>query len=137
MSFTTGCTTGATRRSLMDQFKAMERRFGSALTGEVCPATAAHRSHKRQQAPHHETSDGYVGQVVQVCDRWRVITCRDHLQWILQRRDAQRSGQPRWTGVRYFQTREALVRTCRTLCERVDPAAMAMLLALPERIGGA
>jgi hypothetical protein len=30
-----------------------------------------------------------------------------------------------------------MIRACRTLCERIDPGAMTMLLALPDRIGGA
>lgn len=104
---------------------------------DVRPANAAKSSTTRTGSRHHETADIYVGQIAQLGDRWRVINCRDHLQWILQRRDAQRSGQPRWTGVRYFRSREALVRACRTLCERIDPGGMAMLLTLPERIGGA
>ena len=108
-----------------------------ALTEGARPATAAKSSTTRTASRHHETADDYVGLVAQLSDRWRVITCRDHLQWILQKRDAQRSGRPRWTGVRYFRTREALIRACRTLCESIDPGTMTTLLALPERIGGA
>ena len=84
----------------------------------------------------HETSDTYTGLIARLSDPWRVIVCRDQLQWILQRRDAQRSGQPRWKGVRYFRTREALIRVSRALCERSDSGAMAILVWGPYRIGG-
>lgn len=35
------------------------------------------------------------------------------------------------------RTRDALMRAGRAVCERMDPAALAALAALPERIGGA
>lgn len=90
----------------------------------------------RPAQTHHETSDSYVRLIAQLNAKWRVVTCRDAIQWILQKRDAQRSGQPRWTGVRYFLTRDALVQASRTLCGRIDPNAMAILAALPAQIGG-
>lgn len=92
---------------------------------------------KRTSSDHHETSHQYVGLVAQLCPRHRVIIDKDVVQWILQKRDAQRSGQPRWKGVAYFRTREALVRVSRRLCSHIDPAALATLAALPEVFGGA
>jgi hypothetical protein len=91
----------------------------------------------RPAKTHDETSDTYVGLVAQLNPHWRVVTCRDAIQWILQKRDAQRSGRPRWTGTRYFRSRDALLRVSRTLCGRIDPCAMAILAALPAQIGGA
>jgi hypothetical protein len=73
----------------------------------------------RRQSDHHETAETYCGTVAQLCAGWRVIRCKDGLQWILQR------------------TRDALMRAGRAVCERMDPAALAALAALPERIGGA
>lgn len=92
-------------------------------------------SSARANCDHHETSDIYTGVIARLCPRHRVIVCKDAIQWILQRRDAQRSGQSRWTGVGYFRTRDALIRVSRTLCERLDPNAMAILAALPDMIG--
>ena len=92
---------------------------------------------KRTQANHHETADSYSGVVAQLCDRHRVIICRDHLQWILQVRRGERHGQPRWEGLAYCRTREALIRLSHTVCCRIDPSAMAILMALPSHIGGA
>jgi hypothetical protein len=90
----------------------------------------------RAAATHHETSDDYTGIVAQVCPRHRVVICKDAIQWILQRRDAQRAGRPRWTGIGYFRTRSALIAVSRTVCARIDPNAMAILAALPGTIGG-
>ena len=91
----------------------------------------------RVQRQHHETADTYVGLIVQLNEQWRVIVCKDGIQWILQRRDAQRSGQARWTGASYNCDQSSLIRVSRILCGRIDPAAMAVLEALPEWIGGA
>lgn len=91
----------------------------------------------RVQHQHHETADAYVGLIVPLNERWRVIVCKDGIQWILQRRDARRSGQARWTGASYHCDRNSLIRVSRTLCGRMDPAAMALLEALPDWIGGA
>ena len=89
----------------------------------------------RTVKPHQETADSYAAVVAQLNDQWRVIECRDGIQWILQRRDGQRAGQPRWMGVRYFRTREALITASRALCGCCDPAARGVLAALPDVIG--
>lgn len=81
----------------------------------------------------HETGDAYVAVVARLNDLWRVIRCRDGIQWILQRRDGQRAGGTRWTGSCYLTTREALIRVCRTRAGDCDPIAWWTLLALPER----
>lgn len=63
--------------------------------------TAQAAESARTVKPHQETADSYAAVVAQLNDQWRVIECRDGIQWILQRRDGQRAGQPRWMGVRY------------------------------------
>ena len=83
----------------------------------------------------HETADTYHGVVTQLCDRHRVVICKDSIQWILQRRKNGGAERP-WRGVGYFLTRDALIRTSATLCGRIDPAAMAIFLALPASFGG-
>ncbi|NND43237.1 MAG: hypothetical protein HKO04_14300 [Silicimonas sp.] len=84
-----------------------------------------------------ETADQYIGVVARLCDRHRIVVCKDAIQWILQARRGERHGQPRWEGLHYCRTSEALSRLCHTVCGRIDPAAMAILLALPAQIGGA
>ena len=95
------------------------------------------KKRNREQASHHETSDAYASVIAQLCPRHRVIVCKDAIQWILQARRGERHGQPRWEALRYCRTRDALIRLSHTFCSRIDPAAMALLLALPDQIGGA
>ena len=91
----------------------------------------------RRSACHQETANDYIGIVARLCDRYRVIVCKDRIQWILQRRDGERHGRSRWAGVGYFRTREALLRASRALCGRIDPTALAALALLPEHFGRA
>lgn len=108
--------------------------------GRVCHQADADDSLKvtqtRPQRQHHETADNYVRVLVRLDQNWRVIECKDRIQWILQRRDAVRSGQTRWKGVRYFRTRKALIRASRALCGPLCLNEAAVLIALPDRIGG-
>ena len=55
---------------------------------------------------HRERDDGYKGVVTQLTTRWRVIICKDGIQWILQRKEASHGGP--WRGVSYpHQSRRA------------------------------
>ena len=82
-----------------------------------------------------ETSDQYARVLAQLCATHRVITCRESIQWILQRR--KKGGAERsWRAVGYYRTKSALIQACATLCGRIDPTAMAILLALPSHFGG-
>lgn len=85
---------------------------------------------------HRERDEHYRAVVAVLNPRWHVIECCGGIQWILQRRDGERAGGPRWTGVSYFRTRGALVRTCRQKCEQCDRYAIATLEALPENFSG-
>jgi hypothetical protein len=90
----------------------------------------------RAQRHHHETADCYSGVVVRLSEGWRVIRCKDYLQWILQRRKKGGAERP-WRAVGFYLTRDALLRASASASARIDPAALAALAALPERIGGA
>jgi hypothetical protein len=83
-----------------------------------------------------ETSDHYGGVIARLCPVHRVVTCRDDLQWIVQRRKKGGAERP-WRGVGYVRTRDALIRVCASLCGRIDPHAMVILVTLPAQIGGA
>ena len=99
-------------------------------------ATAAYApTITRESARHHESADDYHGIVARLSASHRVITCKDQIQWILQRRDGERHGWARWASVGYFLTREALLRASRASCTRIDPAALAALAALPDHFG--
>ena len=82
----------------------------------------------------HETSDAYHAVVVRLASDWRVVTCKDGIQWIVQRRKNGGAERP-WRGVHYCRTRNALVRLCATSCGPLAPETEAVLQALPERMG--
>jgi hypothetical protein len=87
-------------------------------------------------ANRNESADGYDRVVAVLNHKWRVIECRDGIQWILQFRDRlQARATGTWQGRSYCRTSQALIRYTREHAGAVDPAAMAILAALPEWIG--
>ena len=80
---------------------------------------------------HRERDDGYKGVVAQLTTRWRVIVCRDGIQWILQRKESSHGGP--WRGVSYHTNRDGLLRACGSL-KALSSGAVEALAALPEFI---
>lgn len=95
---------------------------------------AANISQVRPARQHHDTADQYAQSIVTLKAAWRGIICKHGVQWILQRRDAKRSGQARWRAVGYFCTKSALIRVSRTSCGAIAPAVQTAPDALPEMI---
>jgi len=97
------------------------------------------RFHPQARTILPESAEGYPT-VVQLGTRWRVVACRDGIQWILQCRirpdRPERVTRDDWRGRSYCRTREALLRCCRDHAGEIGPAALATLEALPARIGG-
>jgi hypothetical protein len=83
-----------------------------------------------------EEADNYEAIVVKLNTGWRIIECRDGIQWILQRLAGQRHGRPRWEGKSYCRTRQGLLRSVHDRCGPVDTAAVAIVQGLPDWIGG-
>ena len=115
-----------TARTLKDRIPGAEDR--SALAAVV-------PNFERNTNALQETSDAYARVEAKPAPGWRVVTCKDQIQWILQRRKKGGAERP-WRGVGYFRTKDALIKACASLCGRVDPAAMAALAALPQNFGG-
>ena len=82
-----------------------------------------------------EESDDYPTIIARLNNGWRVIECRDGVQWILQRRAGKRYGQPRWQSRCYCRTRDGLTARVRELAGELDANALAILEGLPDRIG--
>jgi sulfur transfer complex TusBCD TusB component (DsrH family) len=80
-----------------------------------------------------EGSEDYPALVAVLNPGWRVIVCRDGIQWILQHRH-MRKGRARWDGNSYCQTRDALLRNIRERAGACDLAAIQYLSRLPEHI---
>ena len=85
-------------------------------------------------ATHRETSDNYHRVVLKFSSRCRVIVCKDGIQWILQKREAEPSHDGDWRGKSYFACKESLIRVCGSRRLLLDPKARAVLDALPARI---
>jgi len=83
-----------------------------------------------------ETADDYAYIVAVLNEGWRIIECRDRIQWILQRRGSpERLRRDDWRGRSYCQTSEALLRCTRLHAGAgaVDASASRVLASLPER----
>src|SRR5262245_23488791 len=60
-------------------------------------------------AASNEEADNYRAVVAILNPRWRIIECRNGIQWILQRSAGLRHGKTRWEGRCYCRTRECLL----------------------------
>jgi hypothetical protein len=85
---------------------------------------------------HREKDDSYRSVIVQFAPRWRVIVCKDGVQWIIQHRTADSLHRGVWRGRSYMTTRDSLIKACARVEPLSDPSVMAILSALPDRIGG-
>lgn len=78
---------------------------------------------------HRESADGYSGEIHRL-DRWRVVVCRDGIQYLLQRRRPGKAGVGgQWDSVAYCVTQRALMRLWRQETGNAGEA----LERLPER----
>ena len=82
----------------------------------------------------NESSDSYGDVVAVLNHKWRVIRCRDGIQWILQSRDSTTAAKGLWRGRSYCRTKEALLRACAAHTGEIDPTAVGLLAELPDRI---
>ena len=79
---------------------------------------------------HRESADNYSNVIVIFNPRWRLSLCRDGIQWILQQKEISH-GMP-WRGVKYFRSKEALLRVCGSLNLLSDASIRDVLAGLPE-----
>ena len=106
------------------------------------PRPHAPRSPKSARPPvseamRGEETDDYPRIAARLNPRWRVVSCRDSLQWILQSRCGQRAGLARWKSRFFCRSRGGLVSCCLEHAGPVGGAALALLLRLPSHFGGA
>ena len=81
-----------------------------------------------------ETSDFYSQVIAVLAPRWRVATCRNGIQWILQKRTAEPLHKGIWRGRSYHTTQNSLIEACAKLELRSDDRVRAALDALPSII---
>jgi hypothetical protein len=85
-----------------------------------------------QSGSHRERDDDYCRVVARLDSRTRVIVCSDRLQWIVQRRDAGTARRGHWRALSLYRQRKALIVAGVRLARTCDPAALALLAALPK-----
>ena len=79
---------------------------------------------------HRESHDTYRGNIINCRDVWRIIICRDGMQFIVQRRSS-RTNTGVWTGKSHCATREELINVCARLELLSEAHVEATLRALP------
>lgn len=85
---------------------------------------------------HCEWANDYARAILR-SDKYRIVVCKDGIQWIIQKRAGRRHGQPRWEGLAYCRSRSVLKRVWTGLqadlgCHR----SWHMLDELPATFGG-
>ena len=85
---------------------------------------------------YRERDDNYHDVVAQLDPRWRVIVCKDYLQWIIQKRTAEPLHRGVWRSQSYMTSRNSLIRLCASLELLSDRTVCAALDALPEQFSG-
>ena len=81
---------------------------------------------------HRERDDAYIGTIVKLNSRWRLIRCKNQIQWIIQRKESSHLGY--WRGRKYLTTQKSVIEACGSLGLLSEPSKRAVLEALPVRI---
>ena len=79
---------------------------------------------------HREREDGYIATVVQFSERWRLIHCKDQMQWIIQKKESSRRGD--WRGLKYLTCKDSVLKASVRLGLLCDPEVEATLRRLPD-----
>jgi len=79
---------------------------------------------------HRERDDAYLGTIVQFGPRWRLILCKDQMQWIIQKKE--RSHRGFWRSKQYLTCKDSVLKASVRLGLLSDPKVDAVLHALPK-----
>ena len=83
---------------------------------------------------HRERDDNYSKVIIQLAPRWRIIECRNALQWIIQNRSAKLLNRGHWLGVSYHTSRNKLIEVSTGLNLLSDVSMKDALAGLPGTI---
>ena len=83
---------------------------------------------------HRERDDNYSKVIIQPAPRWRIIECRNALQWIIQHRSAKTLNRGYWLGVSYHTSRNKLIEVSTGLNLLSDVSMKDALAGLPGTI---
>jgi len=77
-----------------------------------------------------ERDDAYIGTIVQFSPRWRLVLCKDQMQWIIQKKESSRRGD--WRGKQYLTCKDSVLKASVRLGLLSDPKVDEVLHALPD-----
>jgi len=80
---------------------------------------------------HRERDDNYSKVIIQLAPRWRIIECRNALQWIIQHRSSKLLNRGNWLGVSYLTSRNKLIEVSTGLNLLSDASMSEVLSKLP------
>ena len=81
---------------------------------------------------HRERDDSYSKIIIQLAPRWRIIECRNALQWIIQHRSSKLLNRGHWLSVSYHTSRNKLIEVSTRLNLLSDASMKDVLAGLPE-----
>ena len=79
-----------------------------------------------------ERDDSYSKIIIQLAPRWRIIECRNALQWIIQHRSSKLLNRGHWLSVSYHTSRNKLIEVSTRLNLLSDASMKDVLAGLPE-----
>ncbi|MDC0636085.1 hypothetical protein OAP02_00420 [Amylibacter sp.] len=83
---------------------------------------------------HRERDDSYSKVIIQLAPRWRIIECRNALQWIIQHHSAKLLNRGYWLAVSYLTSKNKLIEVSTGLNLLSDASMKNVLNSLPETI---
>ena len=83
---------------------------------------------------HRERDDDYKGTLIYITSLWRIIVCKDGIQWIVQKRSVEHPNTGTWAGKSYCTTRDSLIAACSRRNLLSDASVRQALDALPTDI---
>ena len=83
---------------------------------------------------HRERDENYSKVIIQLAPRWRIIECRNALQWVIQHRSAKPLNRGYWLGMSYITSRNKLIEGSTGLNLLSDVSMKDVLAGLTETI---
>lgn len=80
---------------------------------------------------HRERDDAYIGTIVKFSSRWRLILCKDQMQWIIQKKESSHRGF--WRSKQYLMCKDSVLEASVRLGLLYDASIKASIEALPAR----
>lgn len=105
------------------------RIFSTAPTPPKISSRSSTKRHSRR-----ERDDDYKGTLIYITSRWRIIVCKDGIQWIVQKRSVEHPNTGTWAGKSYCTTRDSLIAACSRRNLLSDASVRQALDALPTNI---